>query len=218
VDKLDYAFALVSLTDPKVSGSRAAALKLISKPEDLRTIAADTPASARCRKASAARAAQRRVIVRLTPHRVRQGRDVITFLTWSSAGGVVYRNTVVLARGGVVSSNVPLAAHRAPTKTDQRLGPTPARCGVLREARPRGAGLADRVERLANSRRGLRSRNVDTFHLEDDVAADEERFVADVARRFRTARSSRPGSLGRPAARSARLRQLEDARHSPSSA
>ena len=28
----------------------------------------------------------------------------MTFLTWSGAGGSVYKNTVVLARGGVVSA------------------------------------------------------------------------------------------------------------------
>jgi len=37
---------------------------------------------------------------------------VITFLTWSSAGGALTRNTVVLARGGVVSSKrEPVASH-----------------------------------------------------------------------------------------------------------
>jgi hypothetical protein len=113
VDKLDYAFALVSLTDPQVSGSRAASLKLISKPEELKTIAADAPAKCSLSKGKR-RKEERNAASAFASPKIAAGKegDVITFLTWSSAGGVLYRNTVVLARGGVVSSErVPLAAH-----------------------------------------------------------------------------------------------------------
>src|SRR5207344_3117526 len=39
-DPIAYALAFVSLTDPQVSGSSAATLKLIAKPEDVQAIAA----------------------------------------------------------------------------------------------------------------------------------------------------------------------------------
>jgi hypothetical protein len=105
VDTLDYALAFVSLTDPLVSGSSAATLKLIAKPEELRSIAAKSQGAcsiSRGKRHKEERAASRS----FASPKIAAGKDgdVITFLTWSSAGGTVYRNTVVLARGGVVSS------------------------------------------------------------------------------------------------------------------
>ena len=105
VDKLDYALAFVSLTDPRVSGSAGSTLKLIAKPEQLRSMAEKAPAS--CALPKGKRRKEERAAIRaFAAPKTEAGRDgdVITFLTWSSAGGTVYRNTVVLARGGVVSA------------------------------------------------------------------------------------------------------------------
>jgi hypothetical protein len=105
VGTVDYALAFQSLTDPRVSGSAGATLKLIAKPEELRSIAEKAPAA--CALSKAKRRKEERAAIRAfaTP-KTEAGKDgdVVTFLTWSSAGGTVYRNTVVLARGGVVSA------------------------------------------------------------------------------------------------------------------
>jgi len=113
VDKLDYAFALVSLTDPQVSGSKAASLKLISKPDELKTIAAATPTTCTLAKGKRRKEERNATAAFATP-KISAGKegDVVTFLTWSGAGGTVYKNTVVLARGGVVSTDrVAVASH-----------------------------------------------------------------------------------------------------------
>lgn len=105
VDKLDYALAFVSLTDPRVSGSAGSTLKLIAKPEELRSIAEKAPAA--CALSKGKRRKEERIAIRaFASPKTEAGTDgdVVTFLTWSSAGGTVYRNTVVLARGGVVSA------------------------------------------------------------------------------------------------------------------
>jgi hypothetical protein len=106
VDKLDYALALVSLTDPRVSGERAATLKLISKPDELRSIAAAAPTKCALSKGKRRKEERAATAAFATP-RISSGKDgeVVTFLTWSNAGGMVYKNTVVLARGGVVSAD-----------------------------------------------------------------------------------------------------------------
>jgi hypothetical protein len=104
-DMIDYAVAFVSLADPKISGSSAATLKLIAKPEELQSIAAKSQGP--CTISKTKRRKEERAAARaFAAPKVAAGKegDVITFLTWSSAGGTVYRNTVVLARGGVVSS------------------------------------------------------------------------------------------------------------------
>ena len=104
-DKLDFALAFVSLTDPKVSGSAGSTLKLLRKPEELRSIAEKAPAN--CPLPKGKRRREERAAARsFAPPKIEAGKDgdVVTFLTWSSAGGTLYRNTVVLARGGVVSS------------------------------------------------------------------------------------------------------------------
>ena len=60
---------------------------------------------------------------------------MITFLTWSSVGGTLCRNTVVLARGGVVSAKRDiLAAHIGP-HTEVGALPTPAQNTALVTAR-----------------------------------------------------------------------------------
>jgi hypothetical protein len=113
VDKLDYALALVSLADPRVSGSKAATLKLIGKPDDLKTVAAGMAVKCPLSKGKR-RKEERNATNAFSTPRIAAGKegDVITFLTWSSAGGAVYKNTVVIARGGVVSTErVPVAAH-----------------------------------------------------------------------------------------------------------
>jgi hypothetical protein len=105
VDKLDYALALVSLTDPQISGADGATLKLITKPEELKSIAAATPATCTLAKGKR-RKEERNAASAFTTPKISTGRegDVVTFLTWSGAGGTVYKNMVVLARGGVVST------------------------------------------------------------------------------------------------------------------
>ena len=105
VDKIDYALAFVSLTDPLVSGSKGAALKLIAKPEELRSIAGKTGGT--CTLSKGKRRKEERAASKsfaLPKIAASKDGDVITFLTWSSVSGMVYRDTVVLARGGVVSA------------------------------------------------------------------------------------------------------------------
>lgn len=119
VDKLDYALAFVSLTDPLVSGARAATLKLLAKPEDLRSIAATSPKA--CALGRGKRRKQERAATAAfaTP-KISAGQegDVVTFLSWSSAGGTIYRNTVVLSRGGVVSADRTILASHVGAHTD----------------------------------------------------------------------------------------------------
>jgi hypothetical protein len=116
VDKLDYALAFVSVTDPSVSGSAGAALKLIKSPDELRSVATKPPAA--CSVSKGKRRKEERIATSsfVTPKiaAAPEG-DVVTFLTWSSTGGTLARNTVVLARGGVVSSKRDIiASHLGP--------------------------------------------------------------------------------------------------------
>ena len=105
IDKVDYALAFVSLTDPLVSGSKGAALKLIAKPEELRSIAGKSGGTCTLSKGKR-RKEERAASKAFALPKIAAGKDgdVITFLTWSSVGGMVYRDTVVLAQGGVVSA------------------------------------------------------------------------------------------------------------------
>ena len=105
VDKVDYALAFVSLTDPLVSGSKGAALKLIAKPEELRSLAGKTGGTCALSKGKR-RKEERAASKSFALPKITAGKDgdVVTFLTWSSVGGMVYRDTVVLAHGGVVSA------------------------------------------------------------------------------------------------------------------
>jgi hypothetical protein len=104
VDKVDYALAFVSLTDPLVSGSKGVALKLLATPEELRSIEGKTGGVCTLSKGKR-RKEDRAATKAFALPKIAAGKDgdVVTFLTWSSAGGMVYRETVVLARGGVVS-------------------------------------------------------------------------------------------------------------------
>jgi hypothetical protein len=110
-DKLDYALALVSLTDPRVSGSKAAKLQLIETPEELRSIASKTPGACVLSKGKRRKEERTATNAFATP-KIAAGKegDVVTFLTWSSAGGTLSRNTVVLARDGVISSKRDIVA------------------------------------------------------------------------------------------------------------
>jgi hypothetical protein len=119
VDKVDYALAFVSLTDPSVSGSKGAALKLIEKPEELRAIAGTTGGActlSKGKRRKEERAAQKAFAL----PKITAGKDgdVVTFLTWSSSGGMVYRDTVVLAHGGVVSAKRDILASHIGAHTD----------------------------------------------------------------------------------------------------
>ena len=116
VDKIDYALAFISLTDPAVSGSAGGTLKLIAKPEELRSIVTKTPATCSLSKGKR-RKEERAANGSFAVPKIAAGKegDVITFLTWSSVGGTLCRNTVVLARGGVISAKRDiLAAHIGP--------------------------------------------------------------------------------------------------------
>jgi hypothetical protein len=106
IDKLDYAFAFVSLTDPEVSGGKAATLKLIASSDDLHAISSKAPASCSLTKGKR-RKGKRAASVSFTTPKITAGKeaDIVSFLTWSSAEGEVYKNTVVLARAGVVSAH-----------------------------------------------------------------------------------------------------------------
>jgi hypothetical protein len=112
VDKLDYALAFVSLTDPAVTGSGAATLTLISKPEELRSIAAKSPAACALSKGKRRKEERAAVNAFATP-KISAGKegDVVTFLTWSSAGGDVYKNTVVIGRSAVSAKRDVVASH-----------------------------------------------------------------------------------------------------------
>jgi hypothetical protein len=113
VDKLDYAFAFVSLTDPEVTGAKAATLSLIATPDELRSIAGKKPEACALAKGKRRKQNHSAAASFATP-KITAGKEgeVVSFLTWSSAGGEVYRNTVVLARGGVVSAHrVSVASH-----------------------------------------------------------------------------------------------------------
>ena len=110
-DRTDYAFALVSLTDPQVSGSQEASLVLVAKPDRLRAIATQTPESCTLSKTKR-RKEERAATSGFAPPKSATGPDgeTVTFLTWSSAGGVVYRNTVLFAQSGGVSTKREIVA------------------------------------------------------------------------------------------------------------
>jgi hypothetical protein len=120
LDKLDFALAFVSISDPEVSGSGAAKLVLVDTPERLREISQATSGTA-CGLSKGRRRKARTATNAFSSPRIVAGRegDVVSFLTWSSAGGVLYRNTVILGRDGVTSSRREalarhLGVHREP--------------------------------------------------------------------------------------------------------
>jgi hypothetical protein len=106
LDKLDFALAFVSISDPEVSGSVGAKLLLVSTPEELRAITGETSGSGCALSKGRRRKEARTATNAFATPRIVAGRegDVVSFLTWSSAGGVLYRNTVILGRDGVTSA------------------------------------------------------------------------------------------------------------------
>jgi hypothetical protein len=121
LDKLDYALAFVTLSDPEVSGSGAAKLVLVSAPEQLSNITKDSTGSGCALSKSRRRKEARNATSAFYTPRIVAGRDgdVVSFLTWSSAGGVLYRNTVVLGGDGVTTAKREalakhLGVHREP--------------------------------------------------------------------------------------------------------
>jgi len=127
VDKVDYALAFVSLTDPAVSGSAGGTLKMIAKPEELRSIVTKTPATCSLSKGKR-RKEERAANGAFAVPKISAGKegDVVTFLTWSSVGGTLCRNTVVIARGGVVSAKRDIVASHVGPHTEVGT-PLPAR-------------------------------------------------------------------------------------------
>src|SRR5262249_26788554 len=126
IDKLDYAYALVSLTDPRVSGEQKATLKVISKPEEIRVIAKGIGAPTNCLQSKGKRRkAERDATNAFKSPKIETGPDgeVITFMTWSSAGGTFYRNTVVLASSGVVSARRDVVAAHVGDHKDEAGAP-----------------------------------------------------------------------------------------------
>lgn len=108
IDKLDYAYALVSLTDPRVSGEQGATLRLVSKPEEIGSIAKGIGAPTNCTQSKGKRRkAERDAAAAFKSPKIETGPEgeVVTFMTWSSAGGTFYKNTVVLANGGIVTAH-----------------------------------------------------------------------------------------------------------------
>ncbi len=105
VGDLEYAVAVVSLADPNVSGTPHATLKLIRRSDELASLV-DRP-TATCPLTRAKRRREERAAshaftapgVEPTPNG-----NIAAFLTWSSAGGVLYRNSVTIGRSGVVSA------------------------------------------------------------------------------------------------------------------
>jgi hypothetical protein len=111
VNRIDYALAFVTLADPQVSGANAATLKMIAKPDDLRSITAKAPGTCSVTRGRR-RKEERTANSSFASPKTVAGRDgdVVSFLTWSSAGGILYRNTVLFARDGVVSAKRDIVA------------------------------------------------------------------------------------------------------------
>ena len=104
-DRAAYAFALVSLIDPQVSGGNEASLVLVAKGDRLRAIVAKPPAACTLSKTKR-RKEERTATSAFAPPKSTTGPEgeTVTFLTWSSAGGTLYRNSVLFARTGSVST------------------------------------------------------------------------------------------------------------------
>ena len=105
VDPLDFALAFLSVTDPTISGTTGATLKIVATTFELKAIAdkmATTCPEGKSKKRKEARAASSAFAA---PKIVASHEgNVATFMTWSSSGGTVCKNTVVLAGDGVISA------------------------------------------------------------------------------------------------------------------
>lgn len=111
--KLDYALAIVAVTDSQVSGERRAKMLLVEEAEAFDELHAREPESCSESKSSRRRAwksAQRKFVV---PRVVRTSRgETAEFMTWSSVDGEVVKFAVDLADDGKVSiSHERVASH-----------------------------------------------------------------------------------------------------------
>jgi hypothetical protein len=119
-DKVDYAFAVVSLVDPDVGGRQAADLALLEHPDDLRMLAAREAAECTI-SASKRRKAVKRALRQVVPPRVvvKDDRETVEFFTWSSAEGEVVRHSVLLAEDGKASLDRETIASHLGAHTDR---------------------------------------------------------------------------------------------------
>jgi hypothetical protein len=103
-DKVDYAFAVVSLIDPDITGRREASLVLLEDAEDLTALAAGVPEQCTVpggkRKKTVRRAARKVAAPRIL---VESGRERVELFTWSGSDGEIVHHTVLLAADGKVS-------------------------------------------------------------------------------------------------------------------
>jgi len=104
--KLDYALAVVSLTDSQVSGHRRAKMLLVEESDALTEIHARQPES--CSKSKSTRrgalkSAQKKFVA---PRVVRTSRgEAVELMTWSSVGGEVVKFAVFLSDDGKIAIN-----------------------------------------------------------------------------------------------------------------
>jgi hypothetical protein len=117
VDKMDYALAFVSLTDPAVSGTAAAKLTRIDRPEQLRALVSKPPLVCSLSRGQRRKEERAAATLFVTP-KVEPGKDgdVATFLTWSSAEGAIASNRVVISNSGITATRTILASHLGPHK------------------------------------------------------------------------------------------------------
>jgi hypothetical protein len=103
-DKIDYAFAVIALIDPEVSGRRATSLVLLEDAGLLEALAAPEPDT--CYRAEAKRRkAARHALLAFAPPRVvsEKGREKVKLWTWSASDGEVVAHTAILQEDGTVS-------------------------------------------------------------------------------------------------------------------
>jgi hypothetical protein len=119
-DKIDYAFAVVSLTDPDVNGRREASLALLQDRKDLEALTSRDPEecslSGSKRKKSARKVARMKVAPRVV---VVDGREKVELVTWSSSEGEIVRHSVLLAKDGKVSVESESVASHVGAHTDR---------------------------------------------------------------------------------------------------
>jgi len=105
-DRIAYAFAVVSLIDPDVTGGREATLTLLTAPGELEALVAREAGGCAISDAKRKKAARKAGQQVKAPRVVGQGkREKIELFTWSSVDGEVIRHTVQVADSGKVSVN-----------------------------------------------------------------------------------------------------------------
>jgi hypothetical protein len=103
-DKVDYAFAIVSLIDPDISGRREASLVLLEDAEDLTALAAGVPEQCKVSGGKRKKTVRKAVRTVVAPRvLVEGGRERVELFTWSGSDGEIVRHTVLLASDGKVS-------------------------------------------------------------------------------------------------------------------